>query len=92
MAGAGTEIASGSMPSMISALTNWPGHRPSLALPMRALAVTVPVSGSTVFSRKAMAPDCLRLSSTMAYDLDVALGHRGAQISGRKTCGTAKAT
>ncbi len=66
---------------MISTLTNWPGHRSSLALPMRALAVTVPVLGSTLFSMKAMlAGLLLRLSSTMAVTLTSALGHGRAQV------------
>ena len=35
-------MASASIPSVISTFTNWPGHRSSLALSIRAFAVTVP--------------------------------------------------
>ena len=47
---------------------------------MRALAVTVPVMGSTVFSMKAIAPDCLRVVVDDGIDLNLALGHRGTQV------------
>ncbi len=66
MAGAGMATADGSMPRMTSALTNWPGHSVSPALAKVALAVTVPVLGSTLFSMKDMTPDERCSSSTMA--------------------------
>ena len=72
-------------------MTNRPGHKPSLALLMRALAVTVPVLGSTVFSMNAIVPDCRLVSSTIASTRTGPLAI-AARRSGRITCGIAKVT
>ena len=90
-AAAGTDMASCSTPSVISTFTNWPGHRSSLELSMRALAVTVPVLGSTLFSMKAITPDCFFWSLTMAVTL-TGPAVMAARRSGRMTCGMAKVT